>query len=196
MKKEFTFYDRLNEKPSGFTVLELLITLAAIAILAGVFVTFFNPDQFLKEKRDEKRLADLEGIKAAIQEYIDSGTGTINLGSANTVFVTNAGTVVDSKNQIISFKYICEGGAGSPNCREFGWLPIKFSNKITRKITPNFLADPRNSGNFVYTYTTDGEGKFKLTAVFESNKYGSKTTNDCGRNSSGYKIGTNCDLAP
>lgn len=52
---------------SGFTLVELLITLSIIVILAAVFMTYFR-SQMLKGN-DARRKADIDRIKIAIEEY-------------------------------------------------------------------------------------------------------------------------------
>ena len=54
-------------KKTGFTLVELLVTIAIIAILAGVGVAVFSMAQ--KNTRDQMRIRDLQTIKQALEMY-------------------------------------------------------------------------------------------------------------------------------
>ncbi len=58
----------------GFTLLELLIVIAILAVLATITVLILNPNQLLKNSRNAKRISDLEVINKALQNYnLDNG---------------------------------------------------------------------------------------------------------------------------
>ena len=63
----------------GFTLLELLIVIAILAILASVTFVALNPAELLKKSRDAQRLADLAWVQTAINSYI-ANTSTPILG--------------------------------------------------------------------------------------------------------------------
>lgn len=51
---------------SGFTLLELLIVIAIIAILSIALVFMLNPAETLKKARDAQRISDLKSVKTAL----------------------------------------------------------------------------------------------------------------------------------
>lgn len=68
----------------GFTLVELLITIALVAILSGS-VLYLSVSGNLKKGRDGRRKADLESIRSALEIYrSDCGTypGTVTFGGS------------------------------------------------------------------------------------------------------------------
>src|SRR5437867_2269882 len=96
----------------GFTLLELLIVIAIIAILSAVTVIVLNPAEMLRKARDSRRISDMSNIRTAIAIWLTT-TSTPVLsnndavycvdGSAPVVFTHRAGvntTAVSPKTSI------------------------------------------------------------------------------------------------
>ncbi len=90
-----------RNKKSGFTLLELLIVIAIIAILSVALVIVLNPAETLKKSRDAQRISDLSTLKTAIGLYLtstaspqlDGTTGTANAACKATVTTGSGGTL-------------------------------------------------------------------------------------------------------
>lgn len=57
---------RMGGSQDGFTLLELLIVIAIIAILSIALVFMLNPAETLKKARDAQRISDLKSVKTAL----------------------------------------------------------------------------------------------------------------------------------
>lgn len=59
-----------TEAKKGFTLLELLIVIAIIAILSAILIFILNPAQTLRKARDSQRISDFATVNSAIGLYV------------------------------------------------------------------------------------------------------------------------------
>jgi prepilin-type N-terminal cleavage/methylation domain-containing protein len=64
-----------NQK--GFTLLEVLLVVAIIAILAGIVIIAINPNKQLADTRNSQRQADVTTILNGVYQYIVDSNGTV-----------------------------------------------------------------------------------------------------------------------
>jgi prepilin-type N-terminal cleavage/methylation domain-containing protein len=174
----------------GFTLVELLIVIAILAVLAAAVVIVLNPAELLAQSRDSQRLSDMDTLKNAVAVYISQATtpalgtctggGCCMVGTAgpftNAVCVTRTGTATD--------------GAAT------NWIDINFNGLPGGSPIPYLPKDPSNTATYFYSYanTASPTLTFEIDCALESSKYAGKEATDGGNAASWYEVGTDAGL--
>lgn len=90
----------LKKAQSGFTIIELLIVIAIIAILAGLVLNNFQGAQ--AKARDTQRVTDINNIHTKLEEYYNDNNGYPNTFTAATFPGIDAESLDDPKGTAIS----------------------------------------------------------------------------------------------
>lgn len=204
----------------GFTLLELLIVIAIIAILSVALVIVLNPAETLKKARDSQRISDLSTIKTAMGLYMTSvANPTLGEDGENTTCQAAAGTweagdkiaySLPLSSAITDTTLDGSGGAvklqaATPSLTDgTGWIPVDFRDISGGSPISNLPVDPVNtiasltavaSTDLVYRYGCSVSPlAYEINAQLESAAYTSddnKRTSDGGNNSNLYETGTN-----
>src|SRR4051812_26062035 len=102
-----------NKNQSGFTLIEVLLVVAIIAILAGIVIIAINPNKQLADSRNAQRSADVTTIlNAAYQYAVDNNsipstitttaTEVCATGSASCTGLTDLSTLTTSAKYLVS----------------------------------------------------------------------------------------------
>ncbi|MDO8493395.1 MAG: prepilin-type N-terminal cleavage/methylation domain-containing protein [bacterium] len=101
---------KVNE---GFTLLEILMVVATIAILAGIVVQAINPVKQLGDTRNAKRHSDVQAIADAVYQYTIDNQGSMPAGITytdteicKTGFLGSCSGLIDLSPMTASEKYL------------------------------------------------------------------------------------------
>lgn len=173
----------IKTSKKGFTLLELLIVIAILAILATAVVLVLNPAEYLRQARDTQRMTDMDTLRNAINLYLSSTTtpdltvGVAGDAARCMVGITSPFTLVCSTNATTAV-------TGT------GWVLVNFAGLSEGSPLSVLPKDPTNDTAHYYAYAADeSANQYELNANLESTKYSANEGNDGGNNANWYEVG-------
>lgn len=192
-----------KNKNKGFTLVELMIVIAILAILAAIVIFALNPAELFKRARDSQRLSDLRVLSSAISYYLADQTSP-NLtnsttandlcvgGTTATIFATaTAPTTLPGTWAWTNSTVRTVAGAG--------WLKIDFTGSGSP--IGQLPMDPSNTGpagnpSLYYAFACETSLNYEINAQLESTSYATKASGDGGDLETVYEVGTDLTILP
>lgn|GEM_PF-319478 len=187
--------------PAGFTLNELLIVIAILAILAGATVLVLNPGELLGQARDSKRIGELNSLASAITFHTNSIVGGYK-GEEDTVYISLPDTVETCDTLLPSlpaipagWSYHCVTAENLQKTDGDGWLPINLNATPGGSPFEQLPIDPENSAanNLYFAYVKSDTG-YTLASLLESEKQGVEARKDGGSDFSRFEVGSDFTL--
>jgi len=158
----------------GFTLVELLVSIAIVVVLAGALLVSINPLAMLQKGRDARRLEDIDALAKAINLAIADNEIILGDSSSCTTCDSISGTQAVDGTGFVQFT-IPTGKTG------------------LAKYLPALPIDQTNTNNLMFTFASSVTA-FELNAVLESVDNATKMTTDGGNDPASYEIGTSLVL--
>jgi len=132
----------------GFTLLEILLVVAAIGILAGIVIIAINPGKQLADTRNAQRRADVNTVLNAVYQYTIDHSG---------VLPTDIDLVSDASAEI------CATGVASTTCSSITDLSVLVPDYIV-----SIPVDPYGAvtvGGTGYSVIKNVDGRITVTSL-------------------------------
>lgn len=100
-----------RQQTGGFTLLEILVVVAAISLLAGIVIVALNPNKQLAETRNAQRRVDVNTILNGVYQYAIDNNGTLpaSVTTTTTAICKTGGTctgLIDLSVLTVSSTYL------------------------------------------------------------------------------------------
>lgn len=85
MGKKFSIFDFQFSISGGFTLIEMLVTIAIIAIVSGVVIVGINPAKRIQDAQDSRARQDVRSVASAVEaclSWVDPTSGVTNQAAA------------------------------------------------------------------------------------------------------------------
>ena len=198
----------------GFTLIELIIVIALIALLATTVILVINPVKIFREARDSQRIADIGQMNSALSLYMGTAsspslgacsasancyTHVLGLGASSGCGI--GGVPRYTPNNATVNATTTTGIAGNN-----GWVPVKLSDASGGSPLSAWPVDPKASilsgvatSSYYYSYACDANSQWEFTAHMESTRYAATggddvETTDGGNQTNLFEVGTNVQL--
>jgi prepilin-type N-terminal cleavage/methylation domain-containing protein len=156
----------------SFTLIELLIVLALIAILTTILIVIIKSKSIFLKTKDTQRINDLKNIEKIIDTIYatDQTFDKLNYASSNIVYISLPDNNTNCSNWLsqlpslpLGWSYRCS--ATPTNINGTGWIPIPFSNFPILNIS-QLPIDPINKPPYYYSFVVGGG--YEIIALLES----------------------------
>lgn len=193
MKKDTIDLVKIENKESGFTLVEVMVVMAILAVMVVILIGILNPISLIGKANDSRRKSDLNKIRTAFEEYFnDKGEYPLITDVYAWNVVSNCGTVIDEMKKYLN-KWPCDPKkqpyriAINNNPRWF-----KAVTNLENKLDKNIPTDWYKEGTYPTSNFNKNEANY---GVSSSNVlwYETDIVPDC--NSSYCYIGSNCNQA-
>lgn len=159
----------------SFTLVELMIVIAVLAILSAVIVFVLNPAKLFDSAKDTHRMTDIVTIHKAIVFMETWNSAGINYGDPTKVYISipdplgdiDCANVAGLPTLSAGYTYACKPEVDYRKTDGNGWIPIDFSVNASSKYFSTLPVDPDNTSQYFYAYFPGGS--YVLMSMLKNN---------------------------
>jgi len=157
----------------SFTLVELLIVIAILAVLAAAVVIVLNPAELLAQARDGQRSSDMKTVSDALSLFVIDNPSA-SLGATQKVYISIPDTSATCTNIAglpalpAGWTYNCVTSASLKNIDSTGWIPLNLSSINGGSPIPHLPTDPQNTIRSFYSYVAGANANYAVSANIES----------------------------
>ena len=181
----------ISNAKKGFTLVELLIVIAILAVLSAAVVIVLNPAELLAQARDSQRLNDMDTLRNAISIYL-SQVSSPSLGTACQASATKGCCNVTGCTSPFTGNGVVVEDTGT-GVDGTGWVSVNLAALTGGSPIPRLPIDPTNTSTYYYSYINSGL-YFEIDCKLESTKFSGNLTADGGNSATFYEVGNDAGL--
>jgi prepilin-type N-terminal cleavage/methylation domain-containing protein len=186
-------------RTKSFTLIELLIVIAILALLMSIIIITLNPSEILKQTRDTKRISNLKSLNNALSIF-QATKPTTSTGTAYIVYISIPDSSSTCANLSLptlpdGYTYQCSTVANYRKTDGTGWIPVNFDSLDIGSPLSSLPIDPTNttSTGLYLTYVTGGSWEMRAQLESEGQE---QAINDGDAFPGLYSVGTTLNLTP
>jgi len=155
----------------SFTLVELMIVIAILAILTAIVIFTLNPSRLFDNFRDSRRVSDIVTINKAINFMETWNTNGISYGNTSIVYISLPDSSSTCSNYTlptlpIGYSYSCKPSNVYRNSDSTGWIPLDFTISSSNRYINLLPIDPTNNNTYFYTYYTGSS--YEVTSLLKN----------------------------
>ena len=141
---------------AGFTLLEVLLVVAIIAILAGIVIIAINPGKQLGDTRNSQRQSDVTTILNAVYQYSLDNNGNLPTSITNTatdICKTTTAPATCTSSSLVDLTAVTTGG------KYIASIPVDPQQATSSNSTGYKISKDATSGRITVTASNPEQGK-------------------------------------
>ena len=156
----------------GFTLIELIIVIALIAILATTVILVINPVKIFQEARDSQRIADLGQMNSALSLLVSSYSSA-SLGTSGNCYMKDYGAMSLKCNARYTMASATSVTSTSQAVSGSGWVPVDLTQTTSGASIAAWPIDPKGATTtgLFYSYVPTSSSTWEFAARMESSRY-------------------------
>jgi len=185
----------------SFTLIELLIVIAILALLMSIIIITINPAELLKQTRDSKRVSSLKSLNNALNIF-QATRSSASMGTSSIIYISIPDSSTTCANLGLpalpsGYTYACSTSANYRKTDGTGWIPVNFNSLDIGSPISSLPIDPTNttSTGLFFSYVVGSSWEF--VGGMESSKYQTDAAQvDGGTSITSFEIGSALSLTP